>query len=219
MLQWDLEGRVAIAQLDDGKANAVGHAFVDSVHKALDRAEKEAAAVVLTGRPGVFSAGFDLKEMAKGPAEASALVARGAKMLVRVFAHPQPVVAACTGHAMAAGALLLLASDTRVGATGDFKIGLNETAIDMALPVFGLELAKARVSPRYLTAAVTQAQIFSADDAVKVGYLDETVAEEQVIARSTAVAAQLAELPAKAYAANKLGLRNETVGVIEESLS
>ena len=119
---------------------------------------------------------------------------------------------------MAAGALLLLAADTRIGATGDFKVGLNETAIDMALPVFGLELARARLNPRDLTAAVTQAQIYSADDAVSVGYLDETLPADEVIERATAVAALLAELPPAAYAANKMGVRAAAAKTIEASL-
>ena len=142
MLTYRMQHKVAVIGLDDGKANAVSHGFVDAMTEGLDRAEKEAAAVVITGRDGVFSAGFDLKELAKGARERTELVNRGAAMLLRLFSLPQPVVVASAGHAIAAGALVLLAADTRIGAAGDFRYGLNETAIGMSLPPFGMEMAK-----------------------------------------------------------------------------
>lgn len=173
---------------------------------------------MFVGREGVFSAGFDLKELQKGPAEREALVGRGAHFLHRVFTHPQPVVAAATGHAIAAGALLLLASDSRVGARGDFKVGLNETAIDMALPVFGLELARCRLDPRRLTEAVTQATLYDVEEARSVGYLDELAEADAVLERAIEVATKLAELPPGAYAANKMGVRQTFADVIAASL-
>lgn len=218
MLNFRLEGNVAVIALDDGKANAVGHAYVEAMNEGLDRAEKEAAAVVITGRPGVFSAGFDLKEIAKGPSEQKALVGSGAQMLLRLFTHPQPVVAASAGHAIAAGALVLLASDTRIGAAGEFKYGLNETAIGMSLPPFGLQMAICRLSKRHQTQAVLQATLYGPEDAQTVGYLDEVVASEVLEKTAIAHATALAELPAKAYAGTKLDLRAAYIEIIKESL-
>ena len=218
MLNYTREGSVAVLQLDDGKVNCVGHAFVDAVEEGLDRASEEAGAVVVIGRPGVFSAGFDLKEFEKGPEEAAKLRARGAAMLLRVFTHPQPVVAACTGHAVAAGALFLLACDTRLGASGEFTIGLNETAIDKTLPVFGLELARARLSPRFLTAAVTQARMYDPQQAVAVGFLDRVVSPSEQVDMALEEATAMAALPATAYAGNKLGIRRPIAETIRASL-
>ena len=219
MLNFRLEGNVAVIALDDGKANAVGHAYVEAMNEGLDRAEKEAAAVVITGRPGVFSAGFDLKEIAKGPSEQKALVGSGAQMLLRLFTHPQPVVAASAGHAIAAGGLVLLASDTRIGAAGDFRYGLNETAIGMTLPPFGLQMAICRLSKRHQTQAVLQASLYGPEVAQTVGYLDEVVASEALEQTAIYAAAALAELPANAYAATKLDLRAEYIEIIEASLN
>ena len=218
MLDFSIEDEVAVLQIDDGKANAVSHAYIDALEAALERARGEASAVLIAGRPGLFSAGFDLKELQKGESERQALVNRGGHLLLRVFEHPQPVVVACTGHAMAAGALLTLAADSRIGARGDFKIGLNETAIGMALPVFGLELATHRINPRHLVTAVTQAQLYDPDGAAQVGFLDEVLAPEEVLDRARAVAAQLAELPSEAYIANKMGLRQAAADRIRASL-
>lgn len=219
MSEFQIENDVALLRLDAGKANAVSHELVDSIESALDEAAAGAKAVVIAGRDGMFSAGFDLAEIGKGQEAATALVNRGGAMLNRLFTHPQPVIAACTGHAIAAGAFMLLASDTRIGAEGSFRIGLNETAIGMALPVFGLELARARLSQRHMTSAVIQARIYSPESAVDAGFLDDTRPADQVLDAALALAEELGALPAQAYAANKLGMRNAFADVIRASLA
>lgn len=215
----EIKQNVLIATLDDGKANAVGHTLIDQVNAALDESSKSAAAILLVGRPGVFSAGFDLKEFQKGPDATTALVNKGATMLLRLFQHPQPVVMACTGHAVAAGALMLLAADTRLGAEGQFSIGLNETAIGMPLPEFGMQLAAARLSRRHLTSAVVQSRMFDPQAAVDAGYLDQVEPADALVDTALQTAAQLAELPAEAYATNKLGSRAAFIAAIEKSLA
>ena len=120
-----IENDIAIISLQEGKANAVSHNLIDDVSRGLDLAEKDAKAVLIRGSAGMFSAGFDLKEFKKGPEATQALVKRGTEILLRIFMHPQPVIAECTGHAVAAGAFILLAADTRFGADGDFKSVVN----------------------------------------------------------------------------------------------
>ncbi|MEM7097239.1 MAG: crotonase/enoyl-CoA hydratase family protein [Pseudomonadota bacterium] len=219
MLDYKLVGKVGVIGLDDGKANAVGHNFVDAMNEGLDRAEAEASGVLITGRPGLFSAGFDLKEFENGPEATSALVNKGAHMLLRLFRHPQPVVVACAGHAVAAGAFTLLACDVRIGAEGDFKIGLNETAIGMSLPVFGIQLASARLSKRWQTQCVVQAQMLSPEEAQNAGFLDQVVAPDALIDTALSTATTLAELPTPAYAFNKRALREPYIKIIEDSLA
>src|SRR5690606_29356616 len=108
-IQYQLEDGVAVITLDDGKANAIGHDLIASLNEALSRAEAEASSVLLVGRPGRFSAGYNLSEMMAGADSARRLVRSGGELLLRVFSSPLPVVAACSGHALAAGAILLLA--------------------------------------------------------------------------------------------------------------
>ena len=219
MLNYQLEGDVALIGLDDGKANAVSHAFIDGLNDGLDRALKDSKAALITGRAGVFSAGFDLKEFDKGPDATTALVNKGANLLLRIFSHPQPVVIGCAGHAVAAGAFMLLAADTRVGVTGDFKIGLNETAIGMTLPMFGLQLADARLSKRHQTAATVQAQLFNPEQAQDAGFLDQVVNADELASTALQTATTLAALPAEAYAANKLAVRQTHIQAIKASLA
>ncbi len=211
-------GDVGVIRLDDGKANALGHALINDLHAGLDEAAHSCKAVLFCGRTGVFCAGFDLKEISQGPPQSTALVNAGASLLLRIFRHPQPVVAACTGHAIAAGALLLLASDTRIGARGEFQLGLNETAIGMSLPVFAIELARARLSMRHRTAAVIQGQLMDPQTAMDTGYLDVLTSPDEVFDRGLTTATQLAQLPAQAYGANKAALRQPYIDTIKSSL-
>jgi len=217
-LTYVLEGDVAVLRMDDGKANALSHAMIDGLQRCLERAASEAGAVALLGRPGMLSAGFDLATMGAGPEAARALVTAGAELLLRLYEWPQPVVVGATGHALAAGALLLCAADTRIGATGAFKIGLNEVAIGMTLPIFGVELARDRLSKRHFTAAVIQARIHDPEAAVAAGYLDRIVAPETLEAELLSAADALAQLPRSAYAGTKRHARGAVAAAIRETL-
>src|SRR4051812_26618787 len=149
------DGSVAVIGLDDGKANAITLDVLAGIDDGLTKArDSGASAVLITGRAGRFSAGFDLGVMTSGEDQMRALVSDGAELLMRLFTHPMPVVCACTGHALAMGSLLLLAADVRIGAAGDFKLGLNEVAIGMGLPVFAIELARYRLTAAGFNAAL-----------------------------------------------------------------
>lgn len=214
-MNYELRDNIAIVSIDDGKANVVSHAFLDAMNEALDRAEQEkAGAVILRGRTGMFSAGFDLGEFKKGPEAAMSLVARGMHLLVRLYGLPLPLVAACTGHGIAMGAFVLLACDTRIGVRGEFKITLPETAIGMVLPTAVVEMSAARIAPQFLTRATIQAEVFNPDQAVVAGFLDEVVEASDLDARALQVAAKLAQLPQSAYAGNKLLMRGNALAAM-----
>ncbi len=219
MLDYELRGGVALLKMDDGKANALSHAMLEAIMESLDRAESEAKAVLLVGREGKFCAGFDLKTMMSGIEAAKQLVTAGAKMYMRLYQFPRPVVAAVTGHALAGGALLLLSSDTRIGTEGAFKIGLNEVSISMPLPILAQELARDRLDKRHLTAATMQAKVYSPQEAVDVGYLDEVTSADALLDRAFAEATRLSKLPGDAYARTKKKLREATVRHIENTLA
>jgi enoyl-CoA hydratase len=209
---------VAVIQLDDGKANAISHEVIGLFHTALDRSLDEAEAVAIIGRPGRFSAGFDLAVMTAGDQPMQELVLAGAELLLRVYGHPQSVVAGCTGHALAGGAILLMAADTRIGAEGDFRIGLNEVGIGMALPTFAVELARDRISSAELTAATVQARVYGPQDAVTAGYLDAVVSADEVAAAAVAEARRLGDLRRGAVAQTKKRLRSATLQRIRATL-
>lgn len=212
-------GDVAVIRLDDGKANAVSPAVLAAIGTALDQAEEAGQAVLLLGRPGRFSAGFDLSVLREGgPSAGRALVTGGAQLALRLARFPAPVVIGCTGHALAMGAVLLMAADTRIGAAGDFKIGFNEVAIGMTTPIFLLELARERISKRHFVRAVVQAEIYSPGTGVDAGFLDQTVDAAQLEAEALAEAARLAKLPRAAYVRTRGLLRGATLDHIEATL-
>jgi enoyl-CoA hydratase len=214
-----IDGPVTVLSLDDGKVNALTHEVIDAMHDGLDRALVEADAVVIAGRPGRFSAGFDLKVMGAGDKPMQDLVLAGAELLLRIYAHPQPVVAACTGHALAGGALLLLASDTRIGAEGDAKIGLNEVAIGMPLPVFAIELARDRISSHLFTKATLQAELYDPAGAVVAGYLDWHLPADKVVDEAIVEARRLSEHRRGAVAATKARMRGATLRRVRATLT
>jgi enoyl-CoA hydratase len=218
ILSYEKDGDVAVLRLDDGKANAIGPATVTALDEALTRAEDEAGALVIVGREGKFSAGFDLSVMTSGVEAMQSLVKSGAELLVRLYASPLPTVSACTGHALAMGCLLLLASDTRVGAEGPFKIGLNEVAIGMGLPIFAVELARDRLTPPAFTAATIQGRVFSPEEAQAAGYLDQVVPAEQLEATARQVAHELSALRRGAVAHTKERARRRTIDHILATL-
>jgi enoyl-CoA hydratase len=206
-----VEDGVAVVRLDDGKVNVVSHRVIELVHAALDEAIDAASSVAIIGREGKLSAGFDLAEMTAGIERTQALVGAGGRMLMRIYGHPQPVVLGVTGHALAAGALLTLACDTRIGGDGPAKIGLNETAIGMGLPHYAVELAQARITPAHLLRAAVQAEIYDAAGAVEAGYLDRVVPAAEVEAATIAEARRLGALPGGAYRHTKLALHQALI--------
>src|SRR5262245_32988589 len=135
VLRYSLEDKVAVVQMDDGKANALSRPMIDALDAALTRAEAEAGAMVLAGRPERFCAGFDLRIMMSGPDAATELLRAGSSLLMHLYGATIPLVIACTGHALAGGALVVLTGDHRVGARGAFRIGLNEVSIGLPVPV------------------------------------------------------------------------------------
>jgi enoyl-CoA hydratase len=218
LVKYRLEGKTAVVEMDDGKANALSDAMIEAVTAALTRAEGEAAAIVLAGRPERFCAGFDLRVMMSGPDAAKALLTRGSEMLMRLYGATIPLMIACTGHALAGGALVVLTGDVRIAAAGAFKIGLNEVAIGMPVPVLAMELARDRLSKRALTRATLLAHVHTPDEALSAGYVDDVVAPEQVVARAIAEATRLAGFGRMPFRATKERLRGATIAHIRASL-
>lgn len=216
------DGGVLVCHIDDGKANALSKEIIAAVLAALDEAEADdsVTSFVVHGREGKFSAGFDLTVMRSGDLAAmSDLVSDGGELVRRLYGASVPVVAACTGHALAAGALMLLGCDVRVGADLDCKIGLNEVAIGMVLPDWAFTISLARLSNRHVQRSVATARITNAADAVDVGYLDEVVAEDQVFDVAVARAAEFAALHPAAYRGTVAKLRGDVVDTMSGQIA
>jgi enoyl-CoA hydratase len=218
VVQFEKDGDVAIVTMDDGKANALSYAMMDAVEAAMAQAEREAAAVVITGRAGRFCAGFDLREMGAGVDRARALVSRGAEFLLRLYGLQMPLVVACSGHALAGGALTVLTGDVRVGVEGPFKIGLNEVQIGMPVPILAMELARDRLERKHLMPATLFGTTVDPATALAWGYLDQVVAGAELRATALGEARRLAVLSRDAYGKTKLAMRERTIAYVRETL-
>ena len=217
----DLVSRIT---MDDGKVNVFSPDMLAALHGAFDRAEADGTAVLLTGRPGCFSAGFDLEVLRGGTFDdVRALLLLGATLAERILTFPAPVVVACSGHAFPAGAFLLLAADHRIGARGQYKLGLNEVRIGLTLPWFATVLARYRLGPAYADHAAVTGTMFDPDGALVAGLLDAVVPREDLEAAALAAATDLAALDRQAHAATKLRMRRDVArdlrGAIESELT
>ncbi len=213
-IQFEEKDDIGIITLNDGKANVFTVERISAINEHLDATE-DAGAVIFTGANGRFSGGFDLNTIRGNDAGAAELLAAGAEMISRIFMHPRPVISAVNGHAIAMGAFLVLASDLRIGATGDYRMSLPEVAIGMTMPVWAMELARARLSKRYLQRAAVMAEVFVAEDALKAGFLDELIAPDQLMARAMEEATRLKSLQNPFFAGTKQRSRQETIDRIK----
>ncbi len=207
LVQYELENGVATLTLNNGKVNAVSHAVIAELNAALDQAEQAKAVVILTGQPGILSGGYDLKIMMSGPQNAVDLVTAGSTLARRMLSHPQPIIAACPGHAVAKGAFLLLSSDYRIGVEGAFNIGLNEVQIGMTMHHVGIELARERLTKPAFQRSVINAEMFNPHTAIAAGFLDQVVPADQLMQTAQAHAQVLKKLNLTAHKNTKLKVR------------
>ncbi|MDG2193951.1 MAG: crotonase/enoyl-CoA hydratase family protein [Polaribacter sp.] len=217
-VQYQSEEKHVLITLKNGKANAISHKVIDALNTALNKAEQEQKVVILTGQSGIFSAGFDLKVMTKSADAAKELVTKGSKLSLRMLSFPMPIIIACSGHAIAKGAFMLLYADYRIGVEGDFKIGLNEVMIGMTMHHAGIEVARARLAPIFFERSVSNSEIYTPKDAVSAGFLDTIVSEEELLPTAIQTAMLFTQLNKKAHATTKVKLRAPYLDIIRKAI-
>jgi enoyl-CoA hydratase len=213
-----MEEGAAWITLDDGKVNAMSFEMLREIEQRLDEARASGGPVVIKGRPGIFSAGFDMKTFARGAEASLQMVRAGVRLIQTVLAYPRPVVTACTGHAYPMGAFLMLSADVRFGAAGPWKIGMNEVAIKLAVPQFAVELARYRLTPPG-AARLATAAMFGPEVALELGYLDYVVNDEELDAVVLREVERLRGLDWKSYEATKQRLNGPVLSAIAAAAS
>ena len=206
------EGDVSVITLDDGKVNVFSPAMIEQLNALLDQVPKDSGSLLIQGKEGMFSAGFDLKVMQGGDTQKKKKMASGGfRLLARVFGFPRPVVAACSGHAIALGAFLLCCADYRVGVKGEFIVQANETRNNMSIPTPILEISKSRISKAHWYRAILNAEAYNIEDSIEAGYLDEVVEAGNLLNRAMEVASDLATLGHPHYKITKELDQKETL--------
>jgi enoyl-CoA hydratase len=219
LVTYEPSDSIATITMNDGRVNVMSLAMQAEIHRALDRAETDRGVVVLAGREGVFSAGFDLATLRSGTGEAVEMVLGGFQLAARVLSFPLPVVVACTGHAVAMGAFLLLSGDYRVGASGPFKLSANEVAIGLTMPYAATEILRQRLTPAAFNRAVTTAETFSAENALETGFLDQIVDPSAVLAVAQRIAHTMSTLDLTAHHASKLRARASALDALRAGIA
>lgn len=206
---------VATLTMDDGKVNAFDVDFFARLDGALDECADDAA-VVLTGRPGMFSAGLNMKTMATLDEDGMTdLLVQFGRTMFRVWLEPRPVVAAVSGHAIAGGTILAMTCDHAVAAEGDFRWGLTETTIGFPLPSWIIAIARGNVASHHLDDLLLPGRMVGPAEAVEVGFADELAAPDAVLEAAQRHAAALASLPRNTYAETKRRLRGDAAAALD----
>jgi enoyl-CoA hydratase len=219
LVTYRIEEGIATITMNDGKKNALSLEMFAALNGAFDRAHGEQVPVVLTGTPGIFSAGFDLRVLMAGGRDAVDLVLTGFRLGERLLGFPTPVVVACSGHAIAMGAFLVLSGDYRVGTEGEFRIQANEVAIGITMPFYAIETCRQRLTPACFNRAVLNSETFAPAAAVAAGFLDRIVPASELMDVARQKAAELAKLNATAFAATKLRARAETLAAVGRAIA
>lgn len=215
---YELRDGVAAITMDDGAKNVLSPEMFADINGALDRAQADRAAVLFAGREGVFSAGFDLRVLGGGGADARLLVKAGFELSERMLSFPAPIVIACTGHAIAMGAFLVLSGDYRVGAAGAYKIRANEVAIGITMPFFGVEICRQRLAPAHFHRVVINSETYDPEGAVAAGFLDRAVPPSELHAAALDKVAELAQLNFDVHTATKLRARGPALKAIRSAI-
>lgn len=220
LVSYERVGSTARIRMDDGKVNVMSTAMLGAVSEALDRAAADRAIVVLSGRETIFSAGFDLKVFQSGDAAAGrAMVMAGAELALKVLTFPTPVVTVTQGHAYPMGAFLMLAADWRIGAAGDWRIGLNEVTIGLTLPRFALEVARQRLAPAYFSRTAMTGEMYGPEEALQAGFLDQLASREDLDEAIEAVVARLEKVDLASHAGTKARARAPAIAAVAAAMA
>lgn len=198
------EDEISIITLDDGKANVFSEEMTQAINDCLDKVPTDSGSLIITGRPGMFSAGFDLKVIASGDLpKIKKMSLSGFKLLSRIFSFPRPVVAACSGHGIALGTFLLCCCDYRIGIKGEFLLGANEMKTNMVIPTPILELIKFRISPSHKYRSILGAEMYQLDKAIDAGLMDQVEEAETLMDAAIEKAKDLATMGHPSYTLTK----------------
>jgi enoyl-CoA hydratase len=201
----DHDRGVRLLRIERPPANAINTEFLQALHAAATEADEDerVRAVIVTGSGRFFSAGLDIKEMQTRGAGELAKLGGGKDGIYRLWRLTKPTVAMVDGHALAGGAILMLACDFRIASRGPFKIGVTETALGLPLPNGAFQIARHAIPPRHARTVLLAAESFDPQVANELGLIDEVVPQEQLEARCFELAAKVGAHPSAAYGYQK----------------
>ena len=210
---------ISIIKLDDGKANAFSYDMLTQVNELLAKVPRDSGALVITGRDGLFSGGFDLKTLAAGDMEKiKKMVQLGYRLLLELYSFDRPIIAAVSGHSIALGLFVTCSADYRIAIDGKYICQANEVRNNMDIPTQIMEILKARVNKNYFYPAVFHSDAYSVQDSIEVGFIDEVVPQTEFMDRVMEKAKELATLPHPFYANTKKSAQDDVRQKISDAI-
>lgn len=212
-MSYAIEDKIALITLDDGKMNVMNWEFFQELNDSLDRAlADEAAAVIFTGRQGIFSAGLDLKLLPTLSTIEEQLKFQKAfaAVMLRVYLFPIPTIAAYAGHSIAGGAILSYACDRFMVGDSPYRIQINEVANKMIIPSWISLICRSSIPPQWWKEALLHSRAYTPGEAFERGIVDDLIKEEgKVMDAAKTYARDLFKLHGPAYAFTKKFMRQE----------
>lgn len=215
-------GQIAVLRIDRPPANAIDLDLANEFASALEGIETSdgIGALIVTGVGNCFSAGLDLKVVPTyDRAQQQAMVMQVNRLFGGLYGLPLPTIAAVNGHAIAGGVILTLACDYRIGAEGDYKLGLTEARVGVPFPVAAMAIVQSELSHPVARTMVLTARNSSPRDALSKGVLDELQPPERLLTRAIEVAQEMAALPHSIYGRIKRELRGAALARIEDAIT
>lgn len=204
MLELIDHGPVRELRLARPPVNALNAVLLAALDKEIARASDGSAgapkAIVISGAPGMFSAGLDIREVTAGDAAVTALVTCFSRLQLRIVNSSVPIIAALSGQSPAGGAVIALLCDYRIMAAGDYRIGLNEVQVGLYPGETIFRVLERIVGTHRAAALLPRGAMLNAAEALAIGLVDEVVELSAVVTRAVALATELAALPPKVYA-------------------
>ena len=178
----------AIVEINNGKVNAINESLGRDLIEAFGQLEEDddIKGVILAGRPHCFSAGLDIVSLAQSDREGGKNFWRAYLGAVQcMIRFPKPLVCAITGYAPAGATILTLCADYRVmGKGAKHRIGMHEFKMSMLIPELLCDVYAYHLGEKVAWKAVQEAKLFSSDEALAMGLVDESVEVEEVVERA-----------------------------------
>jgi len=181
MLEIIDHGNVREIKLARPPANALNVELVEELTGSLVVAGEQAGAVVVSGLPGMFSAGLDVPQLMQFDRGDMSRFWQIFLDLLKEIAHmPVPTAFALTGHAPAGGIVMALFGDYRIMPRGKFKTGLNEVQVGLVVsPPIHRALVRA-VGPHTAERILVAGEMMGSEKALQIGLVDELVDEPEL---------------------------------------
>ena len=210
---------VSLITLDDGKVNAFSIEMLEAFNEKLSQVPRNNGSLIIKGREGIFSGGFNLKTFSSGdPEQINKMLKLGFKTLYEIYTFPRPVIAAVSGHAIALGIFLTSCCDYRIGVKGDYILQANEVRNKMSIPTQLIEIAASRLHKSHIYRALFHAEPYPMALGVEAGWLDELVDQKELEKRTLEKAKNLSELGHPYYKETKEILLGETFQKIKSAI-